>query len=327
MLPLPLAGLALAGRTLLHKYSTGKNPYPAVIKSRTPQKLQPTTRHIIRKNVNRKVYTRKTPVNNPLQTLLQGVSTGLTQITRSFAREDYDTVIPKLLPADAKVITPQYPEKADKYLLSDADGGSRNELVVTCKDQDVIRTIAFKKQNDQWHKVAEVGNSGYDDLKYRSMADLTGQEKKQLLLGFTQKDNSSILHGYHLENGNFKELFFRPYHKMDVVGGENGKAQLALWTKKESGTYDVELLHWNGTQLEPLQKANSYYHDRVLPYYAQRVKQMPQSPVNWYQLADALEKAELREDALTALNVGLGRKMDTALREQYLALKKKITQK
>jgi hypothetical protein len=107
---------------------------------------------------------------------------------------------------------------------------------------------------------------------------------------------------------------------------KEGKSQLAFWEGVGNDAYRVEVKHWNGSQLEPIDNQSTYYKQKMLPYYGQRVRQSPQNPSNWYNLADALVKAGMNRDGLKAIELGISLKPDETLKEDFIALRKKISE-
>ena len=58
---------------------------------------------------------------------------------------------------------------------------------------------------------------------------------------------------------------------------------------------------------------------------ARKVKQIPYSPSNWYNLANALVEAGAHRDALIAIEVGMDLDLNSVFKEKFLALRNKIT--
>lgn len=322
MLPLQLAGLALAGRTLLSKYSGTKDKSPLPSKSKAPTKPRPQIKYAANKT---------SPAINPIQTLVKGITSTLSQITTQLAGEDYNAVVKNFLPGNVKLLKPQYPANTDEIQFADLDGDSRDELITSYKHNNEVKTIILKKQNNQWHKAAEIGHPEYDVLKYRNTADIAGEGKQQLLIGMSSKGKAPVLYGYSLENNNLNKLFAQNFHRFEVLhpsGNRNIalKARLAVWKKRDADAYDIDVMHWNGLQLEPLKDSASYFYRKVVPYYVQKVKQLPTSPSNWYNLADALSKAGVQRDALTAIDVGMSLDPNAMLKEKFSALRNMVTQ-
>lgn len=319
MIPLTIAGIALAGSTFFVK----KNRRPLPGKNRTLSKQRPRPIRIIKKRP-------ATP--NPLQNIFKGITSSLSKFTQKSPKEDYNDVIRRMLPENATLLTPSHPAKAEKYQLVDLDGDLQNELVTTYRVDNMNRVLILKKRNDQWGKVAEISNPKFTKVNFINFADLDGQGKKQLLLGCKTKDNLIELHAYSLENESAKELFSRncDWAEVDETTTNRGipsKAHLALWNKKDADAYDIEVMGWNGSELEPVSNQVPYYYQRVLPYYGRKVKQMPQNPSNWYYLAEALLKSEMYRDALISIDMGLRFNPVSPSRDDFYTLRKAVLDK
>jgi len=263
---------------------------------------------------------------NPIKALLNGLSTSVSHLTQKSAAEDYNTVVRKFMPDDAKFLTPQYPNNSTNIQLVDLDGDSQNEIITSYKHNNEIKTIILKKKNDQWIKAGEIHHSEHDKVHYRKVADLTGQGKKQLLLGMSSKDKPSKLYGYSLENDKATQIFTHNYHRIEMLKQPNAdNAHFAVWNKKDSDSYDIDVMHWNNSKLEPIKSTAGYYYKSVAPFYASKVKQTPYSPSSWYNLAEALVKGGAHRDALMAIDVGMKVDKASSLKDKFTSLKNEIT--
>lgn len=319
MLPLPLPGIALAGTLLLSKYNDGSLPG----KNKPNYRLRSQTKPMSKKSV---------PMKNPIQTLVEGLSSTLSQITQKAAGEDYTRVVKGFIPREATLLTPQFPTKSQSIQFADLDGDSENEMITSYRSGNEVKTLILKKQNGFWSKVSEINHPQHDTLHYRSFIDIKGAKKKYMLMGMTSKERTSTLYGYAMENNSVRELFARNYHRFEVLNSPQNrnaseKIQLAIWNKKDFGSHDVEVLDWNGLQLEKAENSSAYYSRKVIPYYARRVKKSPNISAHWYNLADALVKAGAHKDALVAIDVGMGQNRDSVLGERFEALKNQISVK
>jgi len=226
-------------------------------------------------------------------------------------------------------LTPQYPKNSEEIHFADLDGDSQNELIASFRHNNEIKTLILKKQNNHWHKAAEISNPEHDTISYRGAADVKGEGKKQLLLGLSSNENTPTLYGYSLENSTAKKIFHRSYHRFEILGSSKNndaseKAKLAVWDKKDTDSYDIQVLHWNGLELEPVKDTSSYHYKSAVPHYVKKVKQKPNSPSNWYNLADALEKSGVYRDALVAVKVGMKQDANSAFKENFLELRNKL---
>jgi hypothetical protein len=270
-----------------------------------------------------------TPVN-PLQNIFKGLSASLSQITKKPAVVDYKAVVKKFIPENSIPVIPISPKDSKEINFTNPTGNLRNELITSFKHNNEIKTVILKKENDQWYKAAEINNAGYDTINYRGFADIIGDGKKQLLLGLGSKEKGSVLHGYSIENNKANKIFEHNYHKFDVLNAVQGnaassKAQLAIWNKKLNDAYNIDVLKWNGLQLETQKNTASYYNKNVVPHYALKAKRTPNNPFHWYNLADSLIKSGSTRDALIAIEVGISQDKNSTLKEDFLALKNKIT--
>lgn len=323
MFPLPIVGAAaLAGRMLISKNGSQKN---------AAQNF-PIRPQIIRRPCNDNPLTPINPFEslfNGLNKQLYGLNSQLSGILRRKPNENFDEIIGRFIPEGSSILTPKYPLNSKRNLFGDLDGDSKDELIVSFRHVNEIKTIVLKKEDNDWYKAAEISNSGYDGIHYREVVDLTGEGKKHLILATESEGKTPVLRGYSLDNGIFNEMFNLSYNRLQVLkeslNNRHSPAKLAVWKREENDAYNVELLQWNGSELESLNDNATYYSNNVVPYYVKKVKREPDSPHHWYNLADALSKAGSNRDALTASRVGMGYDLSPELREKFETLISNVT--
>lgn len=268
-----------------------------------------------------------------LHTLLNGLSGTLSKITAQVRdkekTEDYISIVKSFMPENARLLIPKHPYGAKEVQFANLDGSTQKGLVASFQLDNEIRTLFLKKQDEYWYKDAEISCYGYDSLDYRDTADLTGDGKKQLMLGVSSGNESPTLYTYSLDDGVFIELFARSYDKIELLPSSRGpnshaKTWLALWSKKDENTYDIEVLRWNGSELVPVKNPAFYYFNRVAPHYAMKIRQTPDDAHLWYNLAEALAKAGAYKDSVIAINAGMKHQMDPSLKNRYVELKRSL---
>ena len=321
MLPLQLAGLAFAGKALLTKYTStysGSNRAPIYI----PKFELPN-------NINK-----ISAVVNPLESLTKALAPSLSHLKKiafgeSRVSEDYNAIIKEFIPKNATRLKPEHPSYTEEIHLTDLDGDSSEELIASFKLNNEINTIILRKQKKTWYKASEIKNNGYDILNYRDVVDITGTGKRHLLLGLSSKGKPSTIYGYSMEDGSAKEAFAHNYSRLEVLRkskdkGVPSKVDLAIWSKQNDGTYNIEVLRWNDLEFKAVEDINSYYRKKALPYLVVKTKQAPYSVSNWYNLAEALVKTGAHRDALTAINVGMDLDRKSTFKSKFIALKTKL---
>lgn len=182
MFPLPLVGAAaLAGRMLISKNGSQKN-----VEQKFPIRPQ-----IIRKPYNDNPLT---PIN-PFEALFNGLNRQLSGILRHKPNENFDEIIGRFIPEGSNILTPKYPLNSKRNCFGDLDGDSQDELIVSFRHVDEIKTIVLKKENNDWYKAAEISNPGYESIHYREVVDLTGEGKKHLIIATESEGKAPVLRG------------------------------------------------------------------------------------------------------------------------------------
>lgn len=267
-------------------------------------------------------------LKQPVESLINGLNNTFTQLTAKPARVDYDAVVNSFLPPGTKLLKPQFPENSNEIQFADLDGDSSNELIASYRSNEGVKTVVLKKDEVQWYKMAEISNPEFEGMHYRNSVNMAGDGKKYLLLGLTSKLQANTLFAYSLDDGNARKMFSRKYGKLELqksrsTAGASPKDSLALWNEEAPDIYDIELVHWNGFELEQLDNTR-YLAGKVVPYYIRKLRMNSDDPACWYNLANALSKTGNSVNAATAVNLGLERNPDVQLKDRFNTLKSRL---
>jgi hypothetical protein len=164
-------------------------------------------------------------------------------------------------------------------------------------------------------------------LNYRTAVAIEGTGKKELLIGLKSAKKEPLMAGYSFAGNTINKLFQQNYHRFEIIRSKErstGKAALAFWNKKDSDTYDIEIMKWNGLQLEPQKDTSRYYIGNVAPYYVNKINKAPYDPSGWYSLSSTLAKAGYGREALMTADTGIKIDKASAYRDKFENLKKSI---
>lgn len=271
--------------------------------------------------------TVRSTVKDTVESLFKGLNDTVSQLTAKPERVNYNAVVSSFLPPGARLLKPKYPESASEIQFADLDNDKRSELVASYKTTEGIRTIILKKDEVQWYKLAEISSPEYEGIHYRNHADMTGDAKNLLLLGLEPKSGPRTIFAYSLADGNAKKIFSRKYHLLELQkphgSTTSARASLALWNEESPEIYDIELVRWNGLELEQLDHSR-YLEGKVVPYYIRKLKLNPNDTVSWYNLANVMAKAGDSSNASAAVKIALERNPDAALRDKFNALSSRL---
>lgn len=266
-------------------------------------------------------------LKRPVESFIKGLNNAVAQLTSKPEKIDYNNVVNGFLPPGARLIKPQYPENSSGIQFADLDGDGSSELVASYVTGEGIRTLVLKKDEVQWYKLAEVSCPGYFGIHYRSSADITGEGRKDLLLGLVSGQQERTLFAYSVKDGDTRKIFSKNYDKIELLRryGPSGSAgdAAALWHETSPGIYDIELVRWNGIDLEQLDKTR-YLAAKVLPYYIRKLRQDPSDSAAWYNLAGTFLGAGDRVNAARAVRLGLEHGADPAVKDRLAELQRKI---
>lgn len=265
-------------------------------------------------------------LRKPVESFIQDLRNTVSQITEKPVKIDYNAVVNSFIQPGATLLRPQVPESPGQFHFSDLDSDGRNELIASFRTKEGIKTLILKKDDIQWYKMAEINNPGYVGVHYRNTAKIAGDGKNYLLLGLISELQNRSLFAYSIGEGNARMMFNRNYNKLELIrtrGASPAKDKVALWIEEAPGIYDIELVSWNGLEVD--NSGSSYYlSGKVVPYYIRKLRQSPGDTVSWYNLANAMSKTGNTADAATAVRIGLERNPDALLKDKFNALKSRL---
>ncbi len=266
-------------------------------------------------------------LKRPVESIMKGLSSITAQFTAKPEKVDYTALVNSFLPPGASLIKPQYPESSEEIQFADLDGDGRSELVTSYRTGEGIRTLVLKKDAVQWYKMAELNNPEFTEIHYRNNADIDGSGKPNLLLGLISARQDRTLFAYSISDGSSKKIFSKNYDKLELTKTRSAsgfaKDACALWHETAPGIFDIELVHWNGIDLENLDKTR-YLSERVLPYYIRKLRSAPDDTTSWYNLANTFLKAGEKAKAEKAIRYGLENNPDALMKERFSALQSRI---
>lgn len=317
MIPLPLAGLAAVGSSLILKYKSGSSASQRQIK----RKPRSTPKY--------RINDKPLSIHNPLLPMLESFRSKLIQAFKKPEVIDYDFIVRGLLPTNAKILTPQVPVNAKQHLIADIDGDAYPEIITTYQYGEEVKTVVLKQKSRTWYIAGEISHPGQSTLHYRNVASISDDDKKQLLIGVMPNHASPVLFGYSMHDGSIHPLFEKRYNKLKLISGQSGKRssakqQIAIWEQEDRDSYNIDVFALKDNQLQATGDITPYYSSHVIPFYIHRIKRAPYDPANWYNLARTLVDVKSYNDARIAIKVGNELDVNSRFQEKFNALKSQM---
>ncbi|MGB9887129.1 MAG: tetratricopeptide repeat protein [Moorellales bacterium] len=224
------------------------------------------------------------------------------------------------------------PQKA--VVTGDLDGDGEEELVVGYRGPEQAAGVFIARRTPQgWQKFweEEIGPPGLEAL---GAEDLTGDGRPEVIIGGIIGASA----GNHLkvisctpseneETPSFSTLWETGYHRLEVgdFDGDN-RREVALWTKDTGPAFAVEVYRWAPAQYFPAgfyeaEDAYTAYFPRVVDYYQEQLRRMPDAAFLWYYLALSQVRAGRPAEALTAVEKGLALKAEYPAADQWELVK------
>ncbi len=225
-------------------------------------------------------------------------------------KKDLMKIVKAFMPSNSSLISPENPSSTQPIQLYDFNHDGQKEIIFTfeikAKEQpspSEFGAIVLKMDNADWRKIWETKKKGVD-LDFSGLADITGDGTKEYLFGVTiGADIGSELEVFQWVNNSFKKIADVPYHKIDIVKG-NQKVGIAVWQKYVGDSYLVDVLKWNGEKLVYDKELYSQYYPIIEKFYNDKISEMD-AWFYWYSLADAQIKANKFEEASKSIRKGI----------------------
>lgn len=248
-----------------------------------------------------------------------------------FIEEDDVMHAKKYLPNGTELAQAHSPTGTNGIIAGDIDGDEQLEWIVLYHSKSNPMQVGFfilKKEEGKWQKVYSRKGAGFD-IRWASVADLTGDGKGELLLGWKIGESAgNVLEIYKWEKNSLVQQQKINYHELQLIKfQEDAKVRLATWNRSFADVFDVKLWKWSNRELTEDDTFESYYFTKVADYYRQRAEEVPDASYYWYYLADSELKANRPTLALVAIDKALSLKANVLTYEQMEKLKEQINKK
>lgn len=237
-------------------------------------------------------------------------------------------IVKNFLPYTAEIIIFDKPYKTPAVMMADLDGDMFPEIIGGYRYNGENYIIILKNYCNIWHLAAIIKGKGYN-ISYLIAAPISGRGINNLIIGWQigaiwSKLNIFEWTGEGFKNIAPKDMHFSKIEVEDMPGekGKDGRYEMALWVHDTGEAYKIEIYRWNNNRLIPAEDVYSYYFKKVIKYYERLIKEMPDSPIYWYYLADAQAKAGMKDEALKSIDKALKLPYQYPSKEELIKFKK-----
>lgn len=248
---------------------------------------------------------------------------------------DYVNIVEGFLPANSQIVTSGNTKEEENILLKDLDNDGQREIITAYKssgqpisEDEKINLLVLKKVGEKWFKALDESGQGFK-LDLVLTADIDGDGREEVLLSRRIGRTAGEIFVYQWNNNVLSKVSDEGvyYSKLDIVDvpGKDIK-DIAVWQHDTGDAYMIDILKWNGKIFVPEKiDCPDYFKQSVVPYYEQKVKEMPGAGFYWYYLAEAQLKSADKKGALKSAEKGL--KLDTGYppKEYFNEIKEKAS--
>lgn len=230
------------------------------------------------------------------------------------------------LPQGSSLYVPDEPVGMDSIMEVDLENDGHHEVVAFYKSNikpEKAGAVILKKNQELWKRIDVIEGNGYE-INWGSVADLTGDGRPELLIGWKVGVSSgNILDVYSFENQKFKKISQLNYHELDLVYANNTN-YIVTWIRDFADVFNIEIFKWKNDSLVVDKELYESYFYNVATYYQGRVEEAPDAPYYYYFLSDALLKAKQPESALNYLKKGMSLSITVPTFDEFTKLEDKI---
>lgn len=221
------------------------------------------------------------------------------------------------LPKGARFIRPNEPKGSQAIQAIDLNGDGRSDIIAAYKTVEADGSegpaglLALENTKTGYKKLVDYTSEGYS-VDFIKTAPITGSGKNDLLVGFKIGASAGdLVDIFSWKNNGLEKLDSFYSNKLEILdmpnekGATDGIYELANWQHDTAEAYNISVTRWDGTHFVPATDVYPYYFKKVIPYYQQKVKEMPGAAFYWYHLADAQLNAGKSADAIVSANKGI----------------------
>lgn len=238
-------------------------------------------------------------------------------------------IVKSFLPPFAEVIILGTPFIRPAIEMIDLDRDGILELVGAYHWKGENYIIVLKYRDGNWQVMDVIKGKGYN-ITYFKAAPITGNYKKNLVVGWQVASIWSDLSVYKWTDGELKDLiagnkYYSIIEVMDINGtqGKDGIYELALWIHDTGDAYKVEIYRWEDGKFVLAVDVYPYYFKKVVSYYNKLLAETD-STTYWYYLADAQIKIGNTQDALQSIDRALAFEYPYPSRAELMELRSQL---
>lgn len=237
-------------------------------------------------------------------------------------------LVRKQLPPQAVILFTEESPQLPLIIVTDLDGDRVPEIAAAYFLYGEAYVLILKHTSKGWRKAANIKGSGYR-VAHLYAAPVTNPKNNNLIVGWQIGSIWSELAIYEWTGNSFKTQSPKnvaysliAIEDMPSPTGRDGKAEIALWIHDTGEAYKIEVYRWEEGKLVPALDVYPNYFSKVVSYYEQMIKKMPDAAFYWYYLADAQIKAGMYSAARESIEKGMRLPSTYPTDEDWLKLKK-----
>jgi bla regulator protein BlaR1 len=239
--------------------------------------------------------------------------------------------VEKLLPQGSEILFKDEENKVPLIVEKDIDASKDEELFVVYRDRnmkDVLFLAVIKKVQEKLVVISTIKGEGYN-LDILDFTDMDGDGNQDILFGLKISSEYGRLHSYKVLDSSVEKIFSTTYSKLDIIpqnsyGNKSRQTALALWIKDTGEAYKINIFRWSGKEFIEAKDIYKQYFRKVVAFYEDKVKEVPDAAFYWYYLANAQNKCGLKKEALKSIGKGVSLDAEYPSKQQFEELKRSI---
>ncbi|MBU3145224.1 M48 family metallopeptidase [Clostridium sp. CF012] len=232
-------------------------------------------------------------------------------------KEDINSIAKQFLPNKSKLVDVLKIATGKPVIKVDVDNDKKDEIIGFFDIPEAFEKgfVVIKEKDGKWNKIYEYKNQGNNILK-SEFIDLYGNGKKTLLFGNLISTHAGTTYNlFTFNDDEMNKVDLGIWNKMEILNTslENDKKGFVFAGWSVYGpdkSYGIDLIRFDGEKFTYAKDLYPQYFKSVVKYYKDIMAKNSKDVAHWYFLADSQVKANMYNDAINSIKIGIAANND-----------------
>ncbi|MGH4137374.1 tetratricopeptide repeat protein [Clostridium sp.] len=227
-------------------------------------------------------------------------------------KEDISAIAKQFLPNKSKLVDVSKIATGKTVIKVDFDNDKKDEIIGFFDIPESFEKgfVVIKEKDGKWNKIYEYKSQGNNILK-SEFIDLYGNGKKTLLFGNLISTLAGVNYNlFTFNDDEMNKVDLGSWNKMEILNTslENDKKGFVFAGWRVCGpdkSYGIDLIRYDGRKFTYAKDLYPEYFKNVVKYYKDIMAKNSKDVTHWYYLADSQVKANMYNDAINSIKIGI----------------------